>query len=125
MYAAHQGARAVRSVFTAPEVSYSRNGKPATLVGLCGSASLDGKRLTLTATNLSLDRACEAEIAIHGGAARAITTVTLAERDVHAHNTFENPDAVKPATASLTAKGSLVRHSFPPASVTKLEIELG
>jgi len=125
MYAAHQGAQSVRSVFTAPEVKYSRNTQPATLPGLAGSASLNGKQLTLTVTNPSLDQAREAEIAIRGGAAQSIRAVTLAASDVHAHNSFEAPREVEPKAEALSARGSLVGHRFPPASVTKLEITLG
>src|SRR5215211_1083976 len=51
MYAAHQGAESVRTIFSAPSVSYTRNGKPATLRGLSGSASLRDKQLTVTVTN--------------------------------------------------------------------------
>ena len=36
MYAAHQGAESVRTVFSAPSVSYTRNGKPATTARLVG-----------------------------------------------------------------------------------------
>ena len=43
MYAAHQGAQSVRTEFSAPPVTYSRNAKPATLPGLSGSASVSGK----------------------------------------------------------------------------------
>jgi len=46
MYAAHQGAQSVRTVFTAPAVRYTRNEKPATLAGLAGSASRSGKQLS-------------------------------------------------------------------------------
>jgi alpha-N-arabinofuranosidase len=125
MYAAHQGAQSVRSVFTAPEVKYSRNAQPATLPGLAGSASLNGKQLTLTVTNPSLDQPREAQIAIRGGAAQSIRAVTLAASDVHAHNSFEAPGAVEPKAEALSARGSVVLHRFPPASVTKLEITLG
>ncbi|MGC9973056.1 MAG: alpha-L-arabinofuranosidase C-terminal domain-containing protein [Bryobacteraceae bacterium] len=124
MYAAHQGAQSVRSVFTAPEVKYSRNAQPATLPGLAGSASLSGNHLTLTVTNPSLDQPREAQIVIRGGAAQSIRAVTLAASDVHAHNTFEAPRAVEPKTEALSTRGSLVLHRFPPASVTKLEITL-
>jgi alpha-N-arabinofuranosidase len=125
MYAAHQGAQAVRTVFTAPAVRYARNTQPATLAGLAGAASRNGKQLTLTVTNPSLDQAREAEIAIRGGTAQSARAVTLAASDVHAHNSFEAPREVEPKTEALNVRGALVVHRFPPASVTKLEIALG
>ena len=48
MYAAHQGAQAVRAEFSAPEISYQRDGKTAGMWGLKGSASRKGNTLTLT-----------------------------------------------------------------------------
>jgi alpha-N-arabinofuranosidase len=125
MYAAHQGAQAVRAVFLAPVVRYSRNTQPATLAGLAGSASRNGKQLTLTVTNPSLDQAREAEIAIRGGAAQSARATTLAASDVHAHNRFDAPREVEPKTETLNVRPGLVVHRFPPASVTKLEIGLG
>jgi alpha-N-arabinofuranosidase len=124
MYAAHQGAQAVRAVFSAPEASYVRNTQPAALAGLAGSASLHGKELTLTDTNPSLDQPREAEIALRGGTAVSAEAVTLAAADVHAHNSFEQPRAVAPATQAVPVRGALVTYRFPPASVTKLAIRL-
>ncbi|MGD0014519.1 MAG: alpha-L-arabinofuranosidase C-terminal domain-containing protein, partial [Bryobacteraceae bacterium] len=125
MYAAHQGAQSVRTVFTAPEVKYARNAQPATLPGLAGSASLSGKQLTLTVTNPSLDQVREAEIAVRGATVSAVRAVTLAASDAHAHNSFEAPRAVEPKAEALSLRGSALVHRFPPASVTKLEITLG
>src|SRR4029079_19263727 len=55
MYAPHSGAQAVRTEFIAPRVSYSRtvnnNRERAEFWGLSGSASLNGKQLTVTAVN--------------------------------------------------------------------------
>jgi len=78
---------------------------------------LNGRQLTLTVTNPSFDRPRTADISIHGGTPRTATAVTLAARDPHAHNTFENPHAVEPKEVSA--------HQFPPASVTRLTVALG
>ena len=125
MYAAHQGARSVRTLVASPENSYSRNGTPAVMRGLNGSASVNGNQLTLTVTNPSMDQPREAEIIIHGGTARSVAGVTLAASDPHAHNSFADPRAVEPKAVTVTLKGSSVIHQFPPASVTKLTIRLG
>jgi alpha-N-arabinofuranosidase len=122
MYAAHQGGQSLRTVVNAPAVSYTRNGQPASIPGLSASASLNGKTLTLTVTNPSLDQPREAAIALRGASAGAIKAVTLAAADPHAHNSFEQPNAVQPREESLRAATAV--HRFPPASVTKLEIAL-
>jgi alpha-N-arabinofuranosidase len=125
LYSAHQGARSVRTVVASPANHYDRNGKPATMRGLNGSASVNGSQLTLTVTNPSMDHPCETEIQIHGGTPRSVAGVTLAAADPHAHNTFADPRAVEPKTAAVSLKGAAIVHQFPPASVTRLTITLG
>ncbi|MDE3216667.1 MAG: alpha-L-arabinofuranosidase, partial [Gemmatimonadota bacterium] len=128
MYAAHQGARAVRAEFSAPPHSWTdKDNGAATLWGLNGSASVRGNTLTLTVTNPSMTEARETEIAVRGGAVRSGRATTLAAHSVHDVNTFAHPDTVAPTSAELPAGavgGSLV-YEFPPASVTKLEFALG
>ena len=127
MYAAHQGARAVRLVASAPAVSWTDGQQQGrSLWGLNGSASLKGDVLTLTVTNPHLTEPREAELAVRGATVRSATATTLAARDVHDHNTFEAPRTVVPTAAQAVAVGSapLVYH-FPAASVTKLEIAVG
>jgi alpha-N-arabinofuranosidase len=125
MYAGHQGADAVRAVFSAPRVGYTRNGQPASLPGLDGSASVRDGRLLLTVTNPSLRDAREAEIVVRGGRIRSAESVTLTASDVRRGNTFDDPRAVEPRRQSLTASGTAFVHRFPPTSVTGLEIALG
>jgi len=125
MYAAHQGATAVRTVTSAPPVSWTDGQKQQrSLWGLNGSASVKGDVVTLTVTNPHLTEPREAEIAVRGrgGAMRSVAATTLAARDVHDHNTFEAPRTVVPATAPVTMSGSPFVYRFPAASVTKLEI---
>jgi alpha-N-arabinofuranosidase len=125
MYVPHMGAQAVRSVFTAPRLTYSRNGKPAEYWGLKGSSSLNGKQLTLTVTNPHATESREAEVVIRGARPGMVNARVLAAPDVHAHNTFENPNAVvaRDVPATLGSNGMLV-FRFPPASVTRLAIGL-
>jgi alpha-N-arabinofuranosidase len=121
----HQGARSVRTVVSSPETSYRRNGQPASFRGLNGSASVSGKQLTVTVTNPSLEHTCEAEIAVRGGAVQSAAAMMLAERDAHAHNSFEAPREVEPKAAAVTVRGSGTVFSFPPASVTRITFGLG
>ncbi|HEY6853712.1 MAG TPA: alpha-L-arabinofuranosidase C-terminal domain-containing protein [Gemmatimonadales bacterium] len=117
MYAAHQGAQAVRTVWSAPRVDK--------LWGLAGSASQRDKALTLTVTNPSLGEPRDTEIAVRGGAVSAARATTLAAKNVHDVNSFERPDVVKPAAAAVAGRGAVLTYRFPPASVTKLELTLG
>ena len=124
MYSVHQGKTALRTLVSSPRPSYTRNGQPATLRGLNGSASLDGKRLVLTVTNADMKVAREAKIVVRGAAVKSVKGTSLTASDVHAHNSFEAPNRIqtKEIPVKLTS-GDLV-HTFPPASVTRLDLEL-
>jgi alpha-L-arabinofuranosidase len=124
MFMPHMGGRAVRAVFSAPEVQYMRVDKPAEFWGLSGSASISGKQLTLTVTNPHLSEIREAEIAVRGAGVGATQAQVLTAPDVHAHNTFENPKAVQPRNERVTPAAGVMSYRFPPASVTRLQITL-
>jgi len=124
MYMDHMGAEAVRTEFVAPRVSYTRNGQPATFLGLAGSASRKDKTLTLTVVNPSADQPRETEIAIGGARVTSAAARTLTTPKLDSHNTFEAPDAVpSPAEKPVTIGAPFV-FTFPPASVTKLKLTI-
>jgi alpha-N-arabinofuranosidase len=123
MYSAHQGGQSLRTVFSAPDVSYDRDGKPASFWGLKGSASLHDKELIVTVVNPHATQARETEIGIRGASVKSGSATTLSHTDVHAHNSFDQRDVVKPQTKSLDIKGP-VHFTFPAASVTRLALSL-
>jgi alpha-N-arabinofuranosidase len=125
MYSPHQGGNSVRTVVSAPETSYSRNGRQASFRGLNGSASVSGDQLTLTVANPSMEQTREAEIVIRGGTVQSAAGVMLAEKDVHAHNSFEAPREVEPKAVAVSVKAAGTVFSFPPASVTRITFRLG
>lgn len=125
MYAAHQGAQAVRAEFIAPRAMYTRNDKPADFWSLAGSASLKDKQLTLTVVNADINQPREAEINVSGTRINSANSRVLAEQDVHAHNTFDNPRNVEPKDAPVAVTNGRLVHRFAPASVTRLQITLG
>jgi alpha-N-arabinofuranosidase len=124
MYAAHQGGQSVRTIFSAPRSSYTRNGQPATIRGLSGSASLHDRQLILTITNPDISTARETEIAVRGATVKAIKTTTLTANDIHAHNSFDNPRRIEPKDEQVALRGSALVYNFAPASVTRLQITL-
>jgi alpha-N-arabinofuranosidase len=125
MYAAHQGGQSLRTVFNAPEVSYDRDGKPASFWGLKGSASVQGKALVLTVVNPHATEARDAQIGLRGGSAQSGTVTTLTNSDIHAHNSFEQRTAISPQTKNIAASGNTLNYTFPPASVSKIALTLG
>ena len=126
LYRPHQGARAVRALFDAPEVTLAEAGEELRLFGLAGSASLQGDTLTLTVVNPRVGAPVEAAINLRGDASvRQATETVLTHADIHAHNTFDAPDTVTlAAPRSLDLSGRSFRHQFAPQSVTSLTIAL-
>src|SRR6266567_1036029 len=124
MYAAHQGGQAVRTMFSAPTISYDRDGKPAAFWGLQGSASLHDKDLVLTVVNPAIRDAREAEIVIRDARIKVGVGTTLTHPDIHAHNTFEQKEEVSPQTKPLPVSSGTLTHTFPPASVSSLVLTL-
>lgn len=124
MYAAHQGAQGVRAEFLSPAINYDRDGKPTTFWSLKGSASLRGKDLSITVVNPDISQPRETEISLLGGEAISGKATVLSHTDIHAHNTFDVADVVRPRNEDWKADGRNVHYTFPPASVTLLEIHL-
>ncbi|MGA2431581.1 MAG: alpha-L-arabinofuranosidase C-terminal domain-containing protein, partial [Candidatus Acidiferrum sp.] len=124
MYAAHQGAQAVRAEFLSPTITYDRDGQPATFWSLKGSASVRGKDLTITVVNPDVSQPREAEINLLGAEATSGRATVLATSDIHAHNTFDAPEAVKPRTENWSPSGRTAKYTFAPASVTLLQLKL-
>jgi alpha-L-arabinofuranosidase len=126
----HAGATAVRTEFVSPRVSYTRFDAarkeiPANFWGLNGSASINGKTVTLTAVNPDAKNARDTEININGARIVSANARVLSSTDIHARNSFENPNALVPRNESVTvgAGGKLV-YKFAPASVTRLSLTI-
>ena len=140
MYLPHRGAQAVRAEFSTPSIDNPLSAVPVQvggnsttgqiapvtrLAGLSGSASIAAKALTLTVVNPHLDRPMTTEIVVRGASIASLTGTVLASHDVHDHNDFAHPDAVKTAAAATTSPSAgRLMHTFPPASVTSLQITL-
>jgi alpha-L-arabinofuranosidase len=124
MYAAHQGGQGLRTIVSSPVITYDRDGKPATFWGLQGAASLHEKAVVLTVVNPHVSEAREAEIAVRRAGVKSGSVTTLTHKDIHAYNSFEQRDVVRPQMSALEGSGRVVRHTFPAASVTKVELML-
>src|SRR5206468_8633906 len=109
-------ATAVRAEFSAGRV----NG----LAGLSGSCSINGKRAFLTVVNPDPQNAQETVIDVRGSQITGGRARVLSASEIHARNTFDQPNTVKPVDEAIRSSSSL-NYSFRPASVTSLEIQLG
>ncbi len=125
MYRDHRNGLAVRSQFAAPRIGYSFDTKTRDLVGLAGSASVNGNVLTVTAVNTGLTDQVESGIRVVGGSVTSAAGTVLTGPDVHAHNDFSGPDRVKPAALAVRGSGGELQVTIPAASVVKISAKLG
>jgi len=125
MYAPHVGGRSLRTIVSAPNVTYERVGGSGSLWGLEGSASIKDRTVTLTVVNPHVAEHREAEIALRGASIASIRADVLRAHDIHAVNTFEHPKVVAlQQEKSAASGGNVAIHRFAPASVTRLTIGL-
>ena len=70
--------------------------------------------------------AVEMDVDIHHGALREAQVVTLAASEIHAHNTFAQPEVVTLSSpVTVTAKsGENLRVSLPAGSVVRVQGKL-
>lgn len=123
MYSAHQGGKSVRVVFNVPRLAPAAASN-SQLPALTGSASLRDRELVLTVVNPSADQAAELQIAVRDAQVRTASGKLLAAADIHAHNTFDQPQVVETRSVNTVVKGGRLVHTFPPASVTSLQMDL-
>jgi alpha-L-arabinofuranosidase len=124
MYVAHQNGKSLRTVWNIPEITPD-TGNRDSLPALAGSASLHDKTLVLTVVNPHASEPSEGRINVRGATVSSGSGRVLAESDIHAHNSFEQPSAVQPRDVPVKVGGPVLTHEFPPASVTRLELVLG
>ncbi|HTL59304.1 MAG TPA: alpha-L-arabinofuranosidase C-terminal domain-containing protein [Candidatus Limnocylindrales bacterium] len=122
MYAAHHHGKSVRAAFNVDQLSTSS--KEPVLPGLAGSASLHDRRVVLTVVNPSVEAAVEVKVSVPAAKLKAASGQVLACSDIHAHNSFEQPNVVQPRGIETTMREGQLFHSFPSASVTCLQLEL-
>lgn len=138
MYKDHQEAQLVQSSIETEQLpvnkklllkttrEWHREGRPAksySVAALSESASVNADgTLTVTLTNLSLDTAYPIDAVITDTEIHSVNAEILTN-EVHAHNTFEEPDTVKPAVfTAFTVKDNTVSFQMPPCSILKLSI---
>jgi alpha-N-arabinofuranosidase len=121
MYVPHQGAEAMLCDVTTTQVAFIDKGdKPNKLPHVAASCSRKGDTLTLSVVNTHASDSATVDVDLVGlSKAEFKSWRILKASDIRAHNTFENPEAVKPAEVSGT--GSLMRgFVLAPASVNVL-----
>jgi alpha-N-arabinofuranosidase len=124
MYAAHQGGTALRTEIAAEETIYPRDGVPANFWGVKGSASLKGKTLVVSLARPDTKEALIVDIRPRGATIRSGRITTLTNSVLNAHNTFEQPNLVRPTTRDLKISAGGLTVELSAASVNVLELTL-
>src|SRR6266849_1147676 len=118
MYKAHQGATLIPLELTAPEYKLGQASAPA--LHASASRDKDGK-LHLSIVNLDPNRPAPISTKIFGTSAKSITGRVLTAPAMNTVNTFEKPDAVKPARfTGIQVQGDQITLSLPLKSVVVL-----
>jgi alpha-L-arabinofuranosidase len=78
----------------------------------------------LTVVNPHVGATRETKIGFRGATLKSGTATTLTNSDIHAHNTFEQREVVRPQSKGLDFQRGDLAYRFPPASVTKLTLSL-
>ncbi len=69
-------------------------------------------------------QAHETEIIVRGAKPSSATMTVLTAQDIHAHNTFAQPDAVGLRAGEVRIAASSVVGTIPPAAVVCVQVEL-
>jgi alpha-N-arabinofuranosidase len=121
MYKVHQGATLIPTDLSTPQYKMDLASVPS--LSASASRDKDGK-LHLSIVNLDPNRPAEITTQVAGSTVTNIAGQVLTAPTINAMNTFDNPDAVKPATFNgYRIQDSQVILSVPPKSVVVLELQ--
>lgn len=121
MYKVHQDATMLPIDLQSSDYRFGNETVPALNV----SASKDNSgRIHISFCNLDPGKTAEVRCALEGVEPSKISGRVLTAKTITAHNTFENPDAVKPvAFSDFNLEGNILTTTLPAKSVVVLEIQ--
>ena len=121
MYNVHQDAKLLPLTIKSDNYSFGNEKLPS----VSGSASLDSTGLThISLTNINSKQEENISINVEGKKYTKVTGRILTSSKLQDHNTFENPDKIKPQIfTGASLKGNLLNVKLPPFSVVVLELK--
>ncbi|HCG77519.1 MAG: alpha-N-arabinofuranosidase [bacterium (Candidatus Ratteibacteria) CG_4_9_14_3_um_filter_41_21] len=103
MYAVHQGAQSVRCNINTDEIHFNIEDETRLLPRVAGSASMKNDLLNLSLVNTHTREPIAVELDIRGCLSVQVKEYrVLTADDIHAHNTFNEPERVQPVSKSPT-----------------------
>ncbi len=121
MYNVHQDATLIPLQLKTADYVLGQEKLPA----VTGSASRDAAgRTHISFTNIDAKKSQTVTLDLRGATFATVTGRVLASKNIQDHNTFQNPDRIKPVSFkdAKLRKGSL-EVTLPPASVVVLELK--
>ncbi len=121
MYNVHQDAKLIPIVINTDDYSYGNEKLPA----VSASASKDSTgAVHISLANINSAKEESISIKVEGNKYKKISGRILTSPKIQDHNTFENPDKIKPQPFSgASLKGDLIKVKMPPFSVVVLELK--
>jgi alpha-N-arabinofuranosidase len=120
MYNVHQDATLLPINLKSNDYQFEGKKLPSVSV----SASRDQKGLThISLVNIDLKNSQEVSIDLQGAKFTSVTGRILTSQKVQDHNTFENPNKVKPEIFKDVTLGKELKVKLPPLSVVVLELK--
>jgi alpha-N-arabinofuranosidase len=118
LYSAHQGAVLLPTTYESPLAIVGTDTLPAVSI----SASRNSAGIHCSLVNIDPDKAYDVQITLSGASVGRVKGRILTSPRVQDHNTFENPENVRPALFNgCTKVGNAISAKLPPCSVVVLE----
>ncbi len=120
MYKVHQDAELLPMTIESGEYRMGDD----TLPQISASASIDKDgKINISLCNLSHESAAAVECSLRGSMPASVSGTILTSANMNAHNTFENPESIKPEVFNgASLKDGMLKVSMPPMSVVVLNI---
>ena len=120
MYNVHQDAKLIPITVTSGDYSFGNE----KLKAVSASASKDSTgTIHISLVNIDLKNPADVSINLQGGKYTNVTGRILSSGNISDHNTFENPNKIKPAVFNgASLNGNSVNVKLPPFSVVVLSI---
>lgn len=120
MYIPFQGATSLPAEVQSP--MYSRGESSLPQVSVSAARDANGK-LQIAFTNVDPNKGASVATKITGVNVKSASGRILTAAAIDAHNTFDKPEAVKPAPFKASKKGNELRVELPPKSVVVVTVE--
>ncbi|GFE88966.1 alpha-N-arabinofuranosidase [Steroidobacter agaridevorans] len=120
MYIPFQGATSLPAEVQSP--TYSRGEWSLPQVSVSAARDVNGK-LQIAFTNVDPNKGASVSAKINGANVKSASGRILTASALDARNTFDKPEAVKPAPFKASKKGNELRVELPPKSVVVVAVE--